>query len=275
MIPALRAGNHRLCVFLQNAFESALTAALARIPVRAGYPTDLRGPLLTHRIPFPAGVFEAHQVFYYLGITDYLSARYDGAHPRTTEPDCTAVIPEEYLLRARRLLSREGCDGDRFMCFCPGSVNSEAKRWPAESFARLAESVAENLGLAAVFLGAPGERALINGIQAQMRTRAANLAGHADIPTSMAVMRLSALTVSNDTGSAHLAAAAGAKVLTIFGPTKAGITAPWGKNVRLIQGQAPCAPCRHFTCPKPIHECMVSITPEAVLSECARMPAHE
>jgi ADP-heptose:LPS heptosyltransferase len=117
-----------------------------------------------------------------------------------------------------------------------------------------------------VFLGAPQERNLVQSIISAMHRRdVVNLAGSSDMITSMAVMRLSSLVISNDTGSAHLGVAASAKVLTIFGPTVPGATAPFGPNAHLIQGVADCAPCRHFRCPKPAYPCMRSISPEAIL----------
>jgi heptosyltransferase-2 len=80
----------------------------------------------------------------------------------------------------------------------------------------------------------------------------------------MAIMNRSRLVVSNDTGSAHLAVAASSRVLTIFGPTIAGATAPYGPNAHTIRGEAPCAPCSRFRCPMPHHPCMRSVDPEAV-----------
>jgi heptosyltransferase-2 len=152
------------------------------------------------------------------------------------------------------------------IALCPGSVNSEAKRWPADYFARLADFLVEREQTQVVFLGAPEEKGLIDGVIAQISSsRASNLAGVADMVTSLGVMHLSNLVISNDTGSAHLAVAASATVLTIFGPTSAAATAPYGPKAYIIQGEAPCAPCRNFRCPVPGHPCMRSITPEKVL----------
>jgi heptosyltransferase-2 len=126
----------------------------------------------------------------------------------------------------------------------------------------------ERFNAQVLFLGAPGESDLINGIISMMRrSGAVNLAGKAKMDVSMALMHLSRLVVSNDTGSAHLAVAASAAVLTIFGPTIADATAPYGPNAHIIQGVAPCAPCRHFRCPVQGHPCMTSLTPEAVLKK--------
>ncbi|HMK33840.1 MAG TPA: lipopolysaccharide heptosyltransferase II [Desulfomonilaceae bacterium] len=256
-----------MAVLLQNAFESAFTCWMAGIPIRAGYPTDVRGPLLSLRIPLTREIREKHQVFYYLGITDHLGNHFGHACTRNGLPDCSVSIEKETLDEARGLLSSAGI-AEPFFCLCPGSVNSEAKRWPANHFAALADILSESLAASVVFLGVPGESSLIEGIMESMRTRrAANLAGRGNLLTSMGMMNLSELVISNDTGSAHMAVAASAKVLTVFGPTTPGATAPYGPAAYVLQGEAPCAPCRYFKCPLPDHPCMTVIEPAAVFAK--------
>ena len=209
----------------------------------------------------PRDIRKNHEVFYYLEITDYLEQLVSGEKRRQGKPDCSVEIFGDILEKSSALQAKHGlrAESDIF-CLCPGSVNSEAKRWPVDSFAALADMIVERLG-SALFLGAPGERALVDSIIGQMKRKAVNLAGEADLRTSMGIMRRSRLVISNDTGSAHLAVAASAKALTIFGPTIPGATAPYGVDAHVIQGAAPCAPCRHFRCPKPEHLCMRSISP--------------
>jgi lipopolysaccharide heptosyltransferase II len=265
----LTSGNFDMSVLLQNAFESAFSSWLAGIPLRAGYPTDLRGPLLNIRIPLTRQIRSKHQVFYYLAITRFLEVYFrDRENSPEGPPDCSIPIKDENYIEARDLIASHGAGLERpIFCVCPGSVNSEAKRWPAESFARLADLLIDRIGAQVVFLGAPQEEGLVEGIMSIMRNSGSlNLVG-ADMMTSMAVMNLSALVISNDTGSAHLAVASSAPVLTIFGPTNPGATAPYGANTYVIQGHAPCAPCRHFRCPLQEHPCMNSVEPEAVLHE--------
>ena len=257
-------GNFQMAVLFQNAFESAFTAWMSRIPLRVGFPTDLRGPLLNMRVPLTPETRRKHQVFYYLAIADYLEERITGKSD-SYEPDCSIRISPESLTNAQRILAEDNVNPDKsFFCLCPGSVNSEAKRWPAENFASLADLLIQR-AVDVVFMGAPNEKELVNSIIAQMDGRAINLAGKAGMIDSMAVMNLSDMVISNDTGSAHLAVAASAPVLTIFGPTIPGATAPFGKRAHIIRGRADCAPCRNFRCPVPNHPCMKSITPEAVL----------
>jgi heptosyltransferase II len=267
MSKRLAPGRYDMTVLLQNAFESAFTSWLARIPARAGYPTDLRSPFLNIRVPLTKEIKLKHQVFYYLGITDYLEERFLGGSTRSGSPDCSVNIGEESLDASGSLLAAAGINGPYF-CLCPGSVNSEAKRWPGESFAKLADILCDSLGGQVAFLGAPQERDLVDGIIRAMKTGTAeNMAGKADMITSMGIMNLSRLVISNDTGSAHMAVAASSSVLTIFGPTIPGATAPYGPSAHIIEGKAPCAPCRHFRCPLPDHACMRSIEPEAVFGK--------
>jgi heptosyltransferase II len=256
-----------LAVLLQNAFECALTAWLARIPKRLGFTTDLRGPLLNIPVPTPSDIRRNHEVFYYLEITDYLEQSASGAKTRQGTPDCSVEISPEILQKSAALRAKHGLPAnDPIFCLCPGSVNSEAKRWPPDFFAQLADMLVERFGQV-VFLGAPGERALVDSIIGRMERKAVNLAAEADLQTSLGLMRGSRLVISNDTGSAHLAVAASAKVLTIFGPTIPGATAPYGPGAHIIQGAATCAPCRHFRCPKPEHPCMKSVTPAMVFAK--------
>jgi len=265
-----------MAVLFQNAFESAFTAWLAGIPRRAGFPTDLRGPLLNIKIPLTDDIRSKHQVFYYLAISDYIETRFfGGCRDRTSPPDCSVIIGDPDVSRAKDLLAAEGIDCQRpFFALCPGSVNSEAKRWPADCFARLADLIVSVQGTQAVFLGAPGEGGLVQDIISMMtRGSAANLAGKSGMIESMAVMSMSDMVISNDTGSAHLAVAASAKVLTIFGPTIPGATAPFGPGAHVIQGEAPCAPCRHFRCPKPGHPCMRNLSPDAVFEKIRELAA--
>lgn len=267
MSKRLAAEHFEMAVLLQNAFESAFTSWVARIPTRGGYPTDLRGPFLTIKIPLSKKIKLKHQVFYYLGITDFLERYFQGTCTRTGTPDCSVSLGKEVLEEARSLLAEAGVSRP-FFCLSPGSVNSEAKRWPAESFAALADILGESFGCQIVFLGAPQERNLVDGIIASMKNgAAANMTGRGNMISSMGIMNLSQLVISNDTGSAHLAVAASAGVLTLFGPTSPGATAPYGPGTHIMRGKADCAPCRYFRCPKPDHTCMKTIEPDAVFEK--------
>ena len=94
-------------------------------------------------------------------------------------PDCSIPIKEENYIRARDLIASSGAGLDRpIFCLCPGSVNSEAKRWPVERFARLADLLIDRIGAQVVFLGAPQEKGLVEEIMSIMRNSGAlNICG--------------------------------------------------------------------------------------------------
>src|ERR1700734_919372 len=63
----LRARKYDCAILLQNAFEAAWIAWLAKIPTRIGYKRDGRQLLLTRAVDVPKpGAIPQHQCFYYL-----------------------------------------------------------------------------------------------------------------------------------------------------------------------------------------------------------------
>jgi heptosyltransferase-2 len=263
----LRDERFEMAVLFQNAFESALTAFLAGIPLRTGFPTDLRGPLLNGALRIPKDLRSRHQVFYYLEIVDQINIMFNGAsHGPPHEPDCRIKLGEPLLKAGLDTLAHQGVDpGKPIYGLCPGSVNSNAKRWPSDLWAELANIITRDLGGQVIFLGAISEVDLIEEIISQTGSVCLNLAGEMDMIRSMSVMNQCSIVISNDTGSAHLAVAADTNVLTIFGPTIPGATAPYGPKAHIIQGEAGCSPCKHFNCPVEGHPCMRSVTTDKIV----------
>jgi ADP-heptose:LPS heptosyltransferase len=94
-----------------------------------------------------------------------------------------------------------------------------------------------------------------------------NLAGRLSLPELAAVLERAAALVVGNTGPAHVAAAVGTPVVSIFSPVMpAERWAPYTeKRIVLGDQQAPCRLSRATICPVPGHPCLSSVTPQEVV----------
>ena len=265
-----------LAVLFQNAFEAALIAAGARIPLRLGYATDNRRPLLTHPLPLPAWRSERHEVFYYLHIVAELERLLYGTTNVSREaPDYRLQVSPERRAEARSMLDMQGANATRpLVAICPGSTNSRAKRWPAESFAALADRFIDEAGADVVLVGAPDELEVSLEVSAAMKGQPLMLTGQTDLAQAVAVLSLADALVTNDTGPAHIAAALERPTIVIFGPTDPRTTRPFSQTAEIIRRPPDCAPCMLRDCPID-HRCMTAITPAEVFARTCELMRRE
>jgi len=125
-------------------------------------------------------------------------------------------------------------DGRDFVLLVPGSSpHRPEKRWPAAHFATLARSL-EQLGYTPVVVGTAPEAALAKAIR-NASPGAVDLVGQTDLALLAALAQQARLTVGNDSGVCHLAAAAGSPVIVMFsGATDPARFAPRGRLVRVL-----------------------------------------
>ncbi len=117
------------------------------------------------------------------------------------------------------------------------TANWAGKAWPAERFVATFQALAADLpgARAAVFAG-PGdtERAMAAAVLAAL-PGAVDLVGRLSLPEAAAALARCRLFIGNDSGLMHLAAAAGAPTLGLFGPTPASEYAPAGRSAAFVQ----------------------------------------
>jgi heptosyltransferase-2 len=123
---------------------------------------------------------------------------------------------------ALRELDQIGFARGRYLLILPGS-GSPQKNWPAENFAQLAQRLAPQIP-SLVVLG-PAEPALVPSLKAHGLAVLTGL----DLPQVAAIAHFARAFVGNDSGVSHLAAAAEARGLVIFGPTDPLRWRPLGK----------------------------------------------
>ena len=121
------------------------------------------------------------------------------------------------------------------------AANWAGKTWPAERFAVLAAELLAPSGPMAdgrlLLLGGPADRFAAEAVRRVIpRARLVDTVGRVDLLTAYALLKHARLFVGNDSGLMHLAAAAGAPTLGLFGPSDERLYAPWGPKARVLRG---------------------------------------
>jgi lipopolysaccharide export system permease protein len=152
------------------------------------------------------------------------------------------LAPKLWLDDFARAAASEAAPGaEPLLILAPGGV-AAAKRWPAERFAAIARRLFGGplAGARVILLGAAerdGEvtRAIATSLDAD-GVPALNL-GRMGLLAAAALLERATLCIGNDNALTHLAAAAGAPTLTLFGATDERVRAPYGKRTQTLRGQ--------------------------------------
>ncbi|HTM02757.1 MAG TPA: lipopolysaccharide heptosyltransferase I [Vicinamibacterales bacterium] len=121
------------------------------------------------------------------------------------------------------------------------------KRWPPEQFGALAAALRDRTGLRSLVLWGPGEEA-IAAAAAAASSGAATAAPATTITDVCVIMASARLVVAGDTGPLHIAAAVGAPIVGLFGPTSAERTGPWSPRDVVVSRFEQCSCSYQRTC---------------------------
>lgn len=250
-------------ILLQNAFDSALLAFLARIPVRIGYARDARGVLLTESVPVPApGTIPEHQRFYYLELLRR-AGRIESL------PECANIKLggiEGAATAGRKRWVNRGMSKGPWVGVSPGAAYGGAKRWIPERFAAAARLLADQLGANIAVFGSPAEAELCQSIAEQAGVGAHSLAGKTSLAQFIELAATCSVYLTNDSGPMHVAAALGLPTVAVFGATDHVATGPSASWAKVVRHKVECSPCMLRECPID-HRCMTAVTTEEVVAE--------
>jgi len=215
----LRASPFDLAIDFQGLLKSAFIARLSGARRRVGFARAyLREPasrfLLTKTVEIPA---RSNVIVKNLTLA---KGALDIALPAS--PD-----EFEFPVAVSRLHEQEadeiaGRVGENFAILNPGG-GWPTKLWDAERYGALADALWTDFGLRSVVTYGPGERELAELVVAASRSRVA-FAASPSLKGFFALARRASVYVGGDTGPTHIAVAAGAPVVGLFGPTE------WWRN---------------------------------------------
>ncbi|MCG3188594.1 MAG: hypothetical protein LKCHEGNO_00670 [Burkholderiaceae bacterium] len=209
---------------LAHSFSAAAELRLAGLRA-VGYAREARGFLLARSEPITLG---GHALASYWELACRF-LRIEEPPPASIDLPVSAADRE----RADALLREHGI-GPGFVVICPfagGTFEKLDKTWP--HFPAFARALLVD-GRTVVACPGPGEETLLREQYPGVRC----LDG-VKLGVYAALLQRAALLISNDTGPGHLAAAVGARVISVLGPTKPEQWAPWGPNVTVVRREQP------------------------------------
>lgn len=158
----------------------------------------------------------------------------------------------------------------------PGATYGSAKRWYADKFVEVVNSVADNFDEVIIF-GGDGEKDIAFDIEKNLKiTNYKNIAGKLTVVELFENISTLNTFITADSGPMHVAAAFGIKTTALFGSTKDAETSPWhNENATIIRQNKEileCAPCMNRVCKLKHHKCMKNITPQQIIDVFAITP---
>lgn len=240
LFKCLRAGHYDTTIFFHHfttragALKFNAIAKAAASKTRIGLQNG-RAPFLTDSIP-DGGFGALHNAEYWLKLAALLGA---DASPRKAE-----VVVHE----ADRAWAREQLGDTRplVVLHTGGGGDSYARRWLPERFAETANRLHRERGAHIVLVGGAGDNTAET--IAHLQTPFLDLSGKTTLPQLSAVLGCADVFIGAESGVMHLAAAAGAPLVAIFGPGNAAAWGPWTpESPSVIVRSAPeCSPCSYI-----------------------------
>lgn len=254
-----------LTSFHQSPLPLALILRLAGVPRIGAISEDYAGALLDVRHRVDDDLHEVQR-----GLSLARAMGYD------LPPGDDGTLRVERRFRRPKVMPFP--PGTQYVVVHPGASVS-ARAWAPERHAGLVGAlVAEGWHVAVT--GSPGERALTARVAAgaitagieKARERVRDLGGATDLGGLAETIAEAEAIVVGNTGPAHLAAAVGTPVVSLYAPTVPAVRwRPWQVPHVLLHDEVPCAGCRARTCPVPGHPCIGSLPLEVVVEATARL----
>jgi ADP-heptose:LPS heptosyltransferase len=252
-----------LTSFHQSPLPTALLLRLAGVPRIAATSEDYPGALLDVRHRIGDDVHEVERSLSLVATLGFGLLEGDQGELRVKRPSAGAPNP---------------AGASRYVVVHPGA-SVPARAWSPARYAELVAALAD-AGRRVVVTGGPSERSLTSLVAGPPRPDVLDLGGQTDFAVLADVLGGADCTVVGNTGPAHLAAAVGTPVVSLYAPTvPAERWRPWRVPHVLLGDQGiPCAGCRARVCPFESHPCLGSVAVADVITaieELARARAEE
>jgi len=150
----------------------------------------------------------------------------------------------------------------------PGA-SKETKKWTTEGFGTLAKKLYDEYNIKTILIGGDSDILRCEKINKISENSCINLAGKLSLKESGALLSISKLLITNDSGPFHISRGVKCPTYVIFGPTDPNMF-EYDSNNKLIYSNVKCSPCSlhgDLKCPKSHFKCMKNITANFILEK--------
>ena len=247
-----------LTSYHQSPLPLALVLRLAGVPRIAATSVDYPGSLLDVRHRISDDVHEVERALALVHTLGYELPPGDGGHLEVRRPAWEPPFADE-----------------PYVVVHPGA-SVPARAWAPGRHRELVEALVESRRRVVV-TGAEGERELTAYVAGEARADVVDLGGQTSLGELAEVLARADAVVVGNTGPAHLAAAVGTPVVSLFAPTVPAIRwRPWQvAHVLLGNQDIECAGCRARICPVAGHPCVDEVPVDDVLAALQHLTARE
>ncbi len=259
-IRALRRHRFDLVIDLQGLLRSGVFAWLANGSYTIGVDDPREGASGFYDEVVQRPSYYTHAVDWYLEVLRRLKV--------PVHPDFT-WLPENPVTKAAVELKWK-TTAVQWIAINPGA-RWQNKIWPSKYYADVVQRLAATSSVNFAILGDRSSTPSAREISAGAPDRCLDLTGQTSLREMVEWIRLSRALITNDTGPMHVAAALGKPVVSVFGPTEARRTGPYGQIEQTLRIPLACAPCMKPHCSnKNTMECLRGVLPFRVVEEIKR-----
>ena len=238
---SLKNAGYSQAIILTNSFKSALLPWAAGIPKRTSFLGEMRYGLINDIRPLDkVKLKKTVERFVFLGLD------YNQNLPETLPNPQLVTNKNKALASLKRLGQKES--NSKILGLCPGAEYGEAKRWPAEYYAEVANEVLKK-GWQVWLFGSDKDMPVTTKINQLTQNKCLDLGGKTKLGEAIDLMALCNTVVSNDSGLMHIAAALNKKLIAIFGSSDPVHTPPMSPNAVIEYLALDCSPCFKRECP--------------------------
>jgi lipopolysaccharide heptosyltransferase II len=240
----------------------------AGIPQRVGLNFKQRSRFLNNKVELK-GYEGRHVVDYYLELLTYLDIPVRKRHIELR------LRPQDREWAERFFRQKDLLHSPLRIGMAPGGGDSWGKdalwkQWPMERYAKLADKLFEKFSADIILLGGKNDEKLCEKVKNLIPHKVHSACGRSTILQFAALANQCDMVVLNDGGPLHVAVAAGAKTVSIFGPVDEDVYGPRSSTKQcVVTSDVFCRPCyRQFKRARCQHaKCLQDISVEHVFQK--------